>query len=477
MQRSGIQALQAQRQRVDEEEEQKKLRERELKEKKRREKEKEEREKRESEDVEMGGIYSLTDKQLGERWNFEEEIGEFGKRKSWFGFGSGSWVEEEGKGASAPHGVLVNEDRSSKIPNSSPSHQMFSISCFYLFLPSHLPMSRVRVSQIENRGRPSCPRPRSHTVASLTSSLFNLLLFDRNWGSVWRCTMLQGNHPSSRSRSNSTSDGSGSNLVPPQEQMVAKLCHRSRTGPSQARVRSLWNEFKVLRGVASSVRAERRRRNGRAGDGDESGDLSSSLAGNKENDPDWWHPNIVKFKEFIISPSYASLHMNYYPQPMNVALPEHIYRDYFQGLACEFDGSSALPLILQHRYYHTVVCMQLFRPNSERTTNFAPSSFFSNLCQPVSFGSIRTTALTTTSRLATSSSVKALAVNGEFRFCWTSVSLFFTRETVELLISELAEVVQSLRNVVRMKMEARRIQSRRSSNLSSVNSLGVRLSI
>lgn len=162
MQRSGIQALQAQRQRVDEEEEQKKLRERELKEKKRREKEKEEREKRESEDVEMGGIYSLTDKQLGERWNFEEEIGEFGKRKSWFGFGSGSWVEEEGKGASAPHGVLVNEDRSSKIPNSSPSHQMFSISCFYLFLPSHLPMSRVRVSQIENRGRPSCPRPRSH---------------------------------------------------------------------------------------------------------------------------------------------------------------------------------------------------------------------------------------------------------------------------------------------------------------------------
>lgn len=70
MQRSGIQALQAQRQ----EEEQRKEREKEKeRERKRREKEKEEKDK---EDVEMGGIYSLSDKQLGDRWNFEEEIGE-----------------------------------------------------------------------------------------------------------------------------------------------------------------------------------------------------------------------------------------------------------------------------------------------------------------------------------------------------------------------------------------------------------------
>lgn len=70
MQRNGVQALQAQRQ----EEEQRKEREKEKeRERKRREKAKEEKDK---EDVEMGGIYSLSDKQLGDRWNFEEEIGE-----------------------------------------------------------------------------------------------------------------------------------------------------------------------------------------------------------------------------------------------------------------------------------------------------------------------------------------------------------------------------------------------------------------
>ncbi|MCO5577804.1 hypothetical protein L7F22_031637 [Adiantum nelumboides] len=124
------------------------------------------------------------------------------------------------------------------------------------------------------------------------------------------------------------------------EQTVAKLCHRQRSGPSQARVRSLWNEFKVLRGVASSVRTEKRKRNGRNGEGDESYDASSlsrkangngnGIGRGEEQD---WHPNIVRFQEFIISPSYACLFMPYYPQPMNVALPEHIYRDYFQGLA------------------------------------------------------------------------------------------------------------------------------------------------
>lgn len=160
-----------------------------------------------------------------------------------------------------------------------------------------------------------------------------ITIFHRNWGSVWRCQQLQ----SSNSRSASSSSPSRSS-----EQTVAKLCHRQRSGPSQARVRSLWNEFKVLRGVASSVRTEKRKRNGRNGEGDESYDASSlsrkangngnGIGRGEEQD---WHPNIVRFQEFIISPSYACLFMPYYPQPMNVALPEHIYRDYFQGLACE----------------------------------------------------------------------------------------------------------------------------------------------
>lgn len=61
--------------------------------------------------------------------------------------------------------------------------------------------------------------------------------------------------------------------------VAVKLVHREGTPPSNARVKALWNEFKVLRSCGRPV-----------------------------------HRNLVNFKEFIITPSYALIVMDYYQQ-------------------------------------------------------------------------------------------------------------------------------------------------------------------
>lgn len=85
---------------------------------------------------------------------------------------------------------------------------------------------------------------------------------------------------------------------------VAKMVHRQGTSDSTARVKALWNEFKVLRSCGGEM-----------------------------------HPNIVHFKEFAITPSFAMLVMDYYRQPMQVNLSESTYggsSGYFQQLLCEW---------------------------------------------------------------------------------------------------------------------------------------------
>lgn len=104
-----------------------------------------------------------------------------------------------------------------------------------------------------------------------------------NWGSCWRVTAKQ----------------DAVNLIADKEYAI-KLVHRHGTPPSNARVKALWNEYKVLRSC------------GKPG-----------------------HPNLVHFKEFIITPSYALVAMDYYRQAMNVALPVSLYagpNGYFRQL-------------------------------------------------------------------------------------------------------------------------------------------------
>ncbi|KAI0795218.1 hypothetical protein BC629DRAFT_310764 [Irpex lacteus] len=89
-----------------------------------------------------------------------------------------------------------------------------------------------------------------------------------NWGSVWACRPKL--DPSSTSDSNSNSPH-----APSGERTIAvKLVHRSKTPTTAARVRSLWNEMKVVRSL--------------------------------KHEP---HPSIIPFYSFIITPSYALITM------------------------------------------------------------------------------------------------------------------------------------------------------------------------
>ncbi|ETW81318.1 hypothetical protein HETIRDRAFT_451140 [Heterobasidion irregulare TC 32-1] len=96
-----------------------------------------------------------------------------------------------------------------------------------------------------------------------------------NWGSVWLCSPK-----SARTKQ-------------PQDnvQVAVKLVHRSKTTTTAARVRSLWNEMKVVRSF--------------------------------KNDP---HPSIVPFHSFIITPS------DYLPELIPVEVPEIKAKDWFRSL-------------------------------------------------------------------------------------------------------------------------------------------------
>ncbi|GAA5868767.1 hypothetical protein JCM8547_005371 [Rhodosporidiobolus lusitaniae] len=98
-----------------------------------------------------------------------------------------------------------------------------------------------------------------------------------NWGSVWKVQpKLEGPDVPNRS---------------------VKLVHRSKNPTSSARVRALWTEFKCIRTLRNAP-----------------------------------HPNVIDFREFIITPSYAIISMSYHPRLMPVALSEQRGRPYFSQL-------------------------------------------------------------------------------------------------------------------------------------------------
>ncbi|KAI0260657.1 hypothetical protein BC834DRAFT_973256 [Gloeopeniophorella convolvens] len=99
-----------------------------------------------------------------------------------------------------------------------------------------------------------------------------------NWGSVWLCKPK-------------VSDGVDDT------KLAVKLVHRSKTTTTAARVRSLWNEMKVVRTF--------------------------------KNDP---HPSIVPFHSFIITPSYALITMDYLPTLVPVEVPERKAKEWFRSL-------------------------------------------------------------------------------------------------------------------------------------------------
>ncbi|EGN98503.1 hypothetical protein SERLA73DRAFT_110041 [Serpula lacrymans var. lacrymans S7.3] len=99
-----------------------------------------------------------------------------------------------------------------------------------------------------------------------------------NWGSVWLC---RPKHSSSES----------------DHHVAVKLVHRSKTSTTAARVRSLWNEMKIVRSF--------------------------------KHDP---HPSIIPFHSFIITPSYALITMAYLPALIPVEVAEPKAKDWFNSL-------------------------------------------------------------------------------------------------------------------------------------------------
>ncbi|KAG6914867.1 hypothetical protein DXG01_014842 [Tephrocybe rancida] len=114
------------------------------------------------------------------------------------------------------------------------------------------------------------PPPDSNDVFSLSDQVLSdrlhfieearrLLIGFGNWGSVWLCKPKPSTSASKDGFSNA-----------PDQKLAVKLVHRSKTSTTAARVRSLWNEMKIVRTFKS--------------------------------DP---HPSIIPFHSFIITPSYA----------------------------------------------------------------------------------------------------------------------------------------------------------------------------
>ncbi|KAG1901452.1 kinase-like domain-containing protein [Suillus fuscotomentosus] len=102
-----------------------------------------------------------------------------------------------------------------------------------------------------------------------------------NWGSVWLC------RPKSSSSPDKHKD----------VEVAVKLVHRSKTSTTAARVRSLWNEMKIVRSFKA--------------------------------DP---HPSIIPFHSFIITPSYALITMAYLPTLVPVEVSEPRAKEWFRSL-------------------------------------------------------------------------------------------------------------------------------------------------
>ncbi|KAI0647816.1 hypothetical protein C8Q79DRAFT_952090 [Trametes meyenii] len=135
------------------------------------------------------------------------------------------------------------------------------------------------------------PPPQPPSEATDIFSISDQVLADRlqfieeigfgNWGSVWLC------------RPKSSSPGEHLQGA----KIAVKLVHRSKTSTTAARVRSLWNEMKVVRSL--------------------------------KHEP---HPSIIPFYSFIITPSYALITMAYHPRLITVEVSEPIAKEWFRSL-------------------------------------------------------------------------------------------------------------------------------------------------
>ncbi|GAC97191.1 likely protein kinase [Pseudozyma hubeiensis SY62] len=160
------------------------------------------------------------------------------------------------------------------------------------------------------------------------------------WGSVWAVEALRplAHLPSSAYRSLQVDKltGSGtytidntSNFRP----LAVKLCKRETKYSSAARTQRLWNEFKVLRTLMDQLpRAERVN--------------ADSPNCRVRNDRTGWHPNVVNFYEFLLTPNLAMLVMPKFDEPMKVCLGETLCLNFFQQLL------SALHWLHQHGVCH-----------------------------------------------------------------------------------------------------------------------------
>ncbi|CAE7185958.1 unnamed protein product [Rhizoctonia solani] len=114
-----------------------------------------------------------------------------------------------------------------------------------------------------------------------------------NWGSVWLCEPRLAEEQA---------------MFGPQ--IAVKLVHRSKTPTTAARVRSLWNEMKI-------VRALRR---------------EATTSGSAQDVVGVGHPNVIQFYSFVITPSYALITMQYLPIPVPVEVPEFRAKPWFHAL-------------------------------------------------------------------------------------------------------------------------------------------------
>ncbi|KZT28346.1 hypothetical protein NEOLEDRAFT_916115 [Neolentinus lepideus HHB14362 ss-1] len=105
-----------------------------------------------------------------------------------------------------------------------------------------------------------------------------------NWGSVWLCRPKE--DPSTEVHESLQ-----------HAKVAVKVVHRSKTPTTAARVKSLWNEMKIVRTLRE--------------DG---------------------HPAIIPFYSFIITPSYAMITMAYHPRLIPVEVPEQHSREWFRLL-------------------------------------------------------------------------------------------------------------------------------------------------
>ncbi|SPO21802.1 related to CHK1 - Serine/threonine kinase [Ustilago trichophora] len=160
------------------------------------------------------------------------------------------------------------------------------------------------------------------------------------WGSVWSVEALRplDHLPTSAYRSLQVVKltGQGTYKVDNTDNfrpLAVKLCKRETKYSAAARTQRLWNEFKVLRTLMDQLpRAEQVDPN--------------SPNCRVRNDRTGWHPNVVNFYEFLLTPSLAMLVMPKFDEPMKVCLGDTLCRNYFQQLL------SAVHWLHQHCVCH-----------------------------------------------------------------------------------------------------------------------------